>query len=417
MRVALVSHYTPPQPAIASHRILRLTRALLAAGHEVHWVTLDSEQLPKSDATLAARIPPEVQVHGLGGPTLYSLPAAPTFWTKVQRTLAYELPKRWPLFDGHFEWTRRLKRSLPRIVRDHAIEAVLICCSPHGQIAALRQLDRMRERPQLFVDYRDLLSGNPWNEHPDPKHRARLRKRERRALSHADVLFLNTADARDRFTEVVGPIDGVEIDVMRNAADYELADAVFAADPVPDLGPGAHVGFFGTLFPQRRLREFLAALATLDPADRDLVTLHVYCDARQSKRLLDEDLAACDPATASRVQRHDFLPWGDAIRAMRAMHALALVNSPDERDVVFVPGKLYDYVMARRPILFVGAAGDASRIVEATGGSAFDYADQAGLAAALRALARTDAPALTAANADYAPAASFAPLLDRLSKG
>ena len=100
-----------------------------------------------------------------------------------------------------------------------------------------------------------------------------------------------------------------------------------------------------------------------------------------------------------------------------AMHALALVNSPDERDVVFVPGKLYDYVMARRPILFVGAAGDASRIVEATGGSAFDYADQAGLAAALRALARTDAPALTAANADYAPAASFAPLLDRLSKG
>ena len=52
MRVAIVSYYAPPDPAVASHRGLRLTRSLIDAGHEVHWVTLDAAQLLRSDETL-----------------------------------------------------------------------------------------------------------------------------------------------------------------------------------------------------------------------------------------------------------------------------------------------------------------------------------------------------------------------------
>ena len=52
MRVAIVSYYAPPDPAVASHRVLRLTRSLIDAGHEVHWVTLDAAQLLRSDETL-----------------------------------------------------------------------------------------------------------------------------------------------------------------------------------------------------------------------------------------------------------------------------------------------------------------------------------------------------------------------------
>ncbi|MBZ0151678.1 MAG: hypothetical protein K8J09_09115 [Planctomycetes bacterium] len=49
MRVAIVSYYAPPEPAVAAHRVLRLSRALLAAGHEVHWVTLDERLLLAHD--------------------------------------------------------------------------------------------------------------------------------------------------------------------------------------------------------------------------------------------------------------------------------------------------------------------------------------------------------------------------------
>ena len=64
MRVAIVSYYTPPQSAIASHRVLRLTRCLLAAGHDVHWVTSDPDRISASslDPSLGAMVPAEVQM-------------------------------------------------------------------------------------------------------------------------------------------------------------------------------------------------------------------------------------------------------------------------------------------------------------------------------------------------------------------
>ncbi len=415
MRIAIVSHFAPPQPAVASHRVLRLSRLLIAAGHRVHWVTLDTAQLPKRDDTLARVIPEEVVVHGLGGPTLYSQPAAPTLLTKVFRSLAYDLPKKLPLFDGHFEWTWRLKKHLPRLVAEHDLDAVLICCSPHGQIAAVPGLRRAHPDLRIFVDYRDLLSGNPWNDRGSERLRAKLQERERRALAFADTLFLNTEEARDRFTSVFGPIGGLDIDVMRNTADYRLGDEICAEMTPPSLGPGAHIGFFGTLFPQRRLREVLLAMQALEPAQLENVTLHCFCDDRQSPPLLEEDLAEVGRAVASRARRHAFLPYAEALSAMRAMHALALVNSPDERDSVFVPGKLYDYLMSRRPVLFIGSPGDASTIVTDCGGRAFAYGDHAALAATIGELTAGD-PISTEPNSRYAPESSFAPLLDRLSE-
>ncbi|MCA8943210.1 MAG: hypothetical protein KDB80_11675 [Planctomycetes bacterium] len=392
-----------------------MTRALLLANHEVHWVTLDAARLTSSDDTLAAWIPAEVRVHGLGGPTLYSLPAAPNFFAKILRSLAFELPKRFATLDGHFEWTARLERKLVPIVRDHEIDAVLVCCGPHGQILPLRRLRKALPRVRVFVDYRDLLSGNPWNERANPRLNERVRERERRALGYADVLFLNTQVARERFETVMGNIDGLELDVMRNAADYELADSILAAESPLDFGPGFHLGFFGTLFPQRRLLEVLLAMRELDDARLRQTTLHCFIDRRQSPEILAADLAQVGSRVADRVVHREFVPYADALRSMRAMHGLVLVNSPDSRDSVFVPGKLYDYLMARRPVLFVGSPGDASHIVERCGGCAFEYGSARQIAATLTEWIDAPAPRLVDPVEEFDPQHTFAPLLDRLA--
>ena len=255
--------------------------------------------------------------------------------------------------------------------------------------------------------------ATPGNERGSARLRERLARHEKNALEPADTVFLNTNIARQRFEQVMGQFRSLEIAVMRNAADYELGAQICATPAAIGLGPGAHIGFFGTLFPQRRLTEVFDALRQL-PAERLAdITLHCFTDQRQSPPLLDEDLAATAPEVAARVERHNFLPYAEALRTMRAMHALVLVNSPDERDSVFVPGKVYDYLMAQRPIAFVGSAGDASSIVNACSGRSFAYGDHQGLAKALDEWC-TGEPCLLEPNPLYDAPATFAPLLDRL---
>jgi glycosyltransferase involved in cell wall biosynthesis len=53
--------------------------------------------------------------------------------------------------------------------------------------------------------------------------------------------------------------------------------------------------------------------------------------------------------------------------AMMMQAAVLLANVPGERAAHWVPGKLYEYLAAGRPILFIGPqGGDAARIVSAT---------------------------------------------------
>ena len=132
-------------------------------------------------------------------------------------------------------------------------------------------------------------------------------------------------------------------------------------------------------------------------------------------RDLAADLAQVGSRVADRVVHREFVPYADALRSMRAMHGLVLVNSPDSRDSVFVPGKLYDYLMARRPVLFVGSPGDASHIVERCGGCAFEYGSARQIAATLTEWIDAPAPRLVDPVEEFDPQHTFAPLLDRLA--
>lgn len=415
MKIAVVSYFAPPQPAVASHRVLRLTRALLSAGHAVHWVTLDSSTLDKRDATLAAVTPAEVVVHGLGGPNLVDRTAR-SFAEKLARTAIFKLPGLWPVFDRHVEWAWRLRRELPGIVRAEGIDAVLLCCGPHGQLTVVPALRRGCPGVRIVVDYRDLLTGNTWRQAKSERLRRALSAKERRILAQADVLFLNSADAKAAFESAMGPIDGLRVELMRNTADYELGDRIAKLGEPVRLGPGAHVGFFGTIFEKRRMRPVLDALAQLDAATLGKLTAHVYCDGGESRHLLEADVAAVSGAVRARVVRHELLGYGDALRTMAAMDALLLVNSADPADRIFVPGKLYDYLMARRPVLFLGERGDAWRIVEETSGPGwcFTHDELDGAASVLTRIATERPPDLAPAPM-HVPSASFAPLLATLA--
>ena len=171
-----------------------------------------------------------------------------------------------------------------------------------------------------------------------------LQARERAWLAVADVLYVNSIQAKERFEQT---FDGLEVpvEVMRNAADYALADEVVAS--VSTVAPHASsapvvLGYFGTIFPRRMLTPLFAAMEQLDPAVLEQLRVEVYCDAGDSRALLERDLENASPSVAVRVIRRDYLPYAQALAAMRAASALVLVNGQDPSDSVFVPGKLFD---------------------------------------------------------------------------
>src|SRR5262249_40262933 len=97
-----------------------------------------------------------------------------------------------------------------------------------------------------------------------------------------------------------------------------------------------------------------------------------------------ESLAAQGLAQA--VEHTPSLPHSEAVRRTAAAQVLliAVNRTPGARGIV--PGKCYEYLAARRPVLCIGPVdGDAAAVLRETGaGTTVDFDDLDGTVAALR---------------------------------
>jgi hypothetical protein len=56
--------------------------------------------------------------------------------------------------------------------------------------------------------------------------------------------------------------------------------------------------------------------------------------------------------------------YKESMRYICDSDLLLAINGTTERDNIFIPGKLFDYIAANKPILLIGHRGAASEIVE-----------------------------------------------------
>ena len=219
-------------------------------------------------------------------------------------------------------------------------------------VAALHLARRFGSR--LVLDYRD-----EWTECPFRFVELGNADRwwERRCLRAADAVLFTTESQLRHARAVFGRLIGDKGRILPNG--WEPDPSVEAAACSVGLEGSLAIAFSGVLaehcLPGAFLRDCAGAFAH-DAALRDLVRLHFI--GRRT------ELAEAELNTfpyPDRLVFHDMLPKSDADAMIRAADALLLIARPDLAR--YIPGKLYDYVASKRPILVHGHPGEATNIV------------------------------------------------------
>ena len=219
-------------------------------------------------------------------------------------------------------------------------------------VAALHLARRFGSR--LVLDYRD-----EWTECPFRFVELGNADRwwERRCLRAADAVLFTTESQLRHARAVFGRLIGDKGRVLPNGWDPD--PSVESAACSTKLEGGLAIAFSGVLaehcLPGAFLRDSARAFEQ-DAALRDLVRLH-FIGRRTA-------LAEAELNTfpyPDRLIFHDMLPKSDADAMIRAADALLLIARPDLAR--YIPGKLYDYVASKRPILVHGHPGEATDIV------------------------------------------------------
>jgi glycosyltransferase involved in cell wall biosynthesis len=216
-------------------------------------------------------------------------------------------------------------------------------------------------RVPLILDYRD-----EWTECPFDFVSAGPQDRgwERRCLLAADAVFFTTQSHIEHQLKTFPELTRDKTHLVPNGwVPEDFADAKIPVACDGQTAGKIRIAHVGNLAGHTPPRNFLNALEELFAAKPELRRkLQVSFIGRRSP---EAEMALNDFAYQDSIEIVDHLPKREANRCMRDSDIQLLLSSPDlER---YLPGKIFDYVAANKPILVYGSPGEASQLVEHLG--------------------------------------------------
>ncbi|MBX3423661.1 MAG: glycosyltransferase [Pirellulaceae bacterium] len=352
MKILLVAAYFPPLNRMASSRPASWAVHLAQAGHQV--TVLTSKK------------------HPYHGPLTLPLPELPEGTEVIE--LDYSLADKWG-YGGksslrrilygwqRLSWMLTATMHARRLSRTRRFDAIVSTYSPIAPIWLGYVAKRAHARSHWIVDYRDLWTGNPYRQRGAIAERV-LESIQRWLLGRASLLTTISPPLQSALQKMVPQL---AVAVVFNGYDQ------VASAPHNSLNDREsenndrliRIVYTGTIYPQKRdpepLFQALRALADQQQIDLQRFQLCFLGDklAGLPQLLHQYQLShlAHLPGQVSREQSHQ----------TQSQAALLLLLGADDAGVL--PGKLFEYLAAGRPVLAIGdtPASDAGRLLHDAG--------------------------------------------------
>lgn len=327
------------------------------------------------------------------------------------RILATPDPKIWWAIPSFWPALRMIRRYSPTIIFSTA--------PPHSSHLLALWLKRVTRLP-VVLDFRDPWARSPWTEGRHDCLATANQRLERRCVRGADAVILNTQMAREEFLRHYGKRYADRFYTIPNGFDPAMRERVAAlstGEPAaPDPATPFRICHVGTLYGRREIRPLIRAVARLAAKGHDIRLEQV------GMVKVDYDLPAfvSDLGLGDHVRITPPVPHAEALRRMAMADALLLVQPESGLQV---PGKLYEMLLFRKPVIGLTGEGETREIVRKYHlGPVADPADEAAIATAIGGLLasdtgeQTDWAAVQAAFDGRNQAGQLAGIFDKLSR-
>jgi glycosyltransferase involved in cell wall biosynthesis len=356
----MLINFFPPAGGGGVYRPLSFVKYLSRMGWEITVVTPKAGEFWISDPTLERQIPDGVRVVRTGSLSASRILGA--FRGRKQGDRAgvrssgrFEAMRRAGetllLPDTYTGWRPFAIREALRLCRAERFDAIYSTSPPDSTHLAALKVAGKTGIPWL-ADFRDPWISLYLRDPVTPAHRKILERMERRVLLGADAVTVTTKWQEER---IGGVAPGRRVVRIPNGYDEED----FAGEtPGPPDTP-MRMTHCGMLTLGRRSNVFLDGLARfIDrvPGARDELRV-TFIGARESgNEPAGEKLSGV-------VEFEDNMPHAACVDLERKSHVLLLIKHDDERYNGLVPGKLFEYIGACRPVLALAPPGEAAEIV------------------------------------------------------
>ena len=382
-KVIVISYVFPPAGGAAVQRVLKFVKYLGRYGWQPIVVTPKNPPVPLKDDSYLKDLFPGLEVHRL--PTLeniFSLGSSSSdkiFHSSQTSWLPNRLRKLAQLFlfpDPHVLW---LPTALPRVktlAKNIQASAVLVSGPPFSSFLLGFALSKAANIP-LILDFRDDWSGFftiGYTAHGGGRITANAAKKlEGVLVKNCSKVIGNTPSMTKRLADLHG---GGPEKFQWIPNGYDPDDFTFLRQNHSALFERKfELLYAGTVFDSHPLDALWAGLGLLNKELLEKLKVTVV------GRVVEGQIA--DPALPGlEVNVHPYEPHQRVLKRMSRAGALVFTMADLPGLDRMVPGKLFEYLAARRPVLAISPPGEGVKILEACNAGAWAHPlDSHGIAA------------------------------------
>lgn len=258
--------------------------------------------------------------------------------------------------DARIGWVKPSISYLENVLTSQGIDTIITTGPPHSlHLIGLGLKERLPELEWL-ADFRDPWTSIGYHDKlkMTKKTKAKHKALEREVLQSADKVIVTSPRTKKEFSKITKQ----PITVITNG--YDIAE-----NQKIELNDNFILSHIGSLLSGRNpkiLWSALSAIVTTNKAFRDCFRLSL--SGRVSETVL-ESIAAY--GLEDYVQLEGYVSHQKAIQLQREANVLLLIEIDSQATKAIIPGKLFEYLAARRPILAIGPEdSDIQSIIENT---------------------------------------------------
>ena len=382
-RVLVITYYWPPSGGSGVQRWVKFAKYLLGEGWQCVVCTPENPDLIAEDSTLGAEIPPEVEVlrrpiiepyeayrRLLGRKKGQAVTPISSGSKSFKEKLSLYVRGNFFVPDPRVWWVRPTARFLKKYLREHSVDVIVTTGPPQSMHLIGQRLTKATGIPWI-PDFRD-----PWTKMYYLKHLP-LTKRTWRRLEKMEQSVIDEASAVLTVTPLVQEFYAAKtktpVAMITNGFDEED----FTGEPAPDgYFNITHTGLFAKDGNPLELWKVLGAMAAEDQEFKAKLRLRLA--GKTDPEVLQ---AIAEAKLAQNVVNLGYCVHADAVREQKnaTVLILPLRHDPDSR--IILPGKLFEYLASRRPMLGIGQVdGAMARVVsDCAAGAVCDWDDAEGM--------------------------------------
>ncbi|MGB3592499.1 MAG: glycosyl transferase family 1 [Nonlabens sp.] len=388
--IYIITYYWPPAGGPGVQRWLKLAKYLALEGKDITVVIPSNADYPIIDQTLQEEVPDTIKILkvDINEPSRWLSKLSRKRTKKLQQGIIDKskagiiqnllLWVRGNFFipDARIGWKANVKKVMKPILQQHDELTVITTGPPHSVHLIGSALKANNRHIKWLADFRD-----PWTTigyHKELKLTDRSRKKhlklERSTLNAADFITVTSPFTAQEFSRITSK----PIKVITNGYDVKVNEAI--KQPAGKFT----ISHIGSLLTDRNPALLWECLNEIKSESRSFRSdLEIRLAGKISTQIIDD---LVNRGFKSNLNPLGYMNHTAAYSEMSNSQILLLVEIDSEDTRAIIPGKLFEYLASRRPIVAIGPRGSAiEHIIEETkSGRFFDYSQKAQLLAHLK---------------------------------